>query len=225
MLAGMTDDDDLDFDAILKNLRPVNGYWAYGDKRVGEPNTASEILKSAGFLVERLVARPDGQDPPDCEGAVDHSHAGIEVTELVHRKRLQRSLAGRFTRFTWDGPDFAAALQNIIDKKGGDGPRWQGGPYGQRLLVVHTDEPDLNSNIVSRFLDGRRFATAFFQTWCWACPTSRRRKRVRRFACPSTGRTIRPTPILRKARPRGEGIREGTIKRGREKRHFTGLYR
>ena len=162
MLAGMTDDDDLDFDAILKNLRPVNGFWAYGDKRVGEPNTAIEILKEAGFFVDRLVALPEGQDPPDCAGTVDQLHAGIEVTELVNQKRLERSLAGRFTRFTWDGRDFIEALQRIIDKKGDDGLRWQGGPYGRRLLVVHTDEPDLNSTIVSRFLEGRRFRSAFF---------------------------------------------------------------
>ena len=93
MLAGMTDDDDLDFDAILKNLRPVNGFWAYGDKRVGEPNTAIEILKEAGFFVDRLVALPEGQDPPDCAGTVDQLHAGIEVTELVNQKRL-RTVAG-----------------------------------------------------------------------------------------------------------------------------------
>jgi hypothetical protein len=168
MLAGMTDDDDdhddidFDFDAFLKNRRPALGFWAYRDKRVGEPNTAREILKEARFSVDRLTARPDGQDPPDCEGTVDGSHAGIEVTELVHQGSLERSLAGRTTWFPWRRQDFTEALQTIIDKKGGDGPRWQGGPYGLRLLVVHTDEPDLTSTIVSRFLEGQRFTSAFF---------------------------------------------------------------
>ena len=162
MLADMTDDDDSIWDAIRKNVRPVNAYWAWRDKPIGEQNAARDILSAAAFSVERLSSCEDANLPPDCEAIVDGLDAGIEVTELVNEKRLKRSLEGKIKPFNWHDRKFSEALQNIIDEKSGGGPRWQGGPYDRRLLIIHADEPDLSSDIISRFLDGRRFTTAFF---------------------------------------------------------------
>jgi predicted nucleotidyltransferase len=145
----------------LGNWRPVNGFWAYRDKSVGEPGAANEILKSAGFAIERLVGCKS--DPPDCEATIGNRHAGIEVTELVHFKALKRSLKiGKPIWFPWDQVTFAAALQCIIDRKETAVPRWQGGPYDRWMLVVHTDEPHLSQSVVGRFLEGKRFRARFF---------------------------------------------------------------
>lgn len=58
MLSGVAENDS---DDIRKNLRAVNGYWAWRDKRVAESGAANEILKAAGFLVEELVPRSNQQ--------------------------------------------------------------------------------------------------------------------------------------------------------------------
>jgi predicted nucleotidyltransferase len=155
---GMNDPDSFVID--LDSLRPVSGYFAYRDKSVGEPGAARAILEGAGFDVRQLVSRT--QDPPDCEGTVGNAHAGIEVTELVHRKSLERSLKGNMARFPWDQAKLAEVIQTIIEKKGRDVQRWKGGPYHRRMLVVHTAEPHLNQSAVERLLKGRRFRTNVF---------------------------------------------------------------
>jgi predicted nucleotidyltransferase len=171
---GMNNRDSLRID--VTSLRAVNGYWYYRDKTVAEEKAvsergaATEILMAAGFSIERLVSCEDPNAPPDCEAKVDGIHAGIEVTELVHRESLELSIHslrqptgdGTTWWFPWDQQAFADAIQRIIGKKEEDGLRWQGGPYGRRLLVVHTDEPRLNRDTVARFLDGARFNASFF---------------------------------------------------------------
>jgi predicted nucleotidyltransferase len=134
------DFDPASFD--LKNLRRVNGYWAYGQKPVGERGAASVILEAAGFAIDRLVSCEDANLPPDCAATVDGVHTGIEVTELVHRKSLDRSLKSKSKSvfwFPWDQGTFCAKIRGIIAEKEAGAPRWQGGPYERWLLVIPTD--------------------------------------------------------------------------------------
>lgn len=144
-------------------LRTANSYWYWPDKPVAERGAATKILAEAGFVVERLVSCADGNLPPDCAATVDGVHAGIEVTELVHEKALAKSINNsRSWWFVWDQRTFAERIQRIIDDKDRDVPRWQGGPYSRRVLVVHTDETYLDHERVNGFLRGQRFSTTFF---------------------------------------------------------------
>jgi len=109
---------------ITANARPWDGYWAWRDKPVGERGGASEILQQAGIQFAGLVSRRD--DPPDCEGMLDRQWSAVEVTELVHRKTLARSLkaikeraAGREPEkpeayFVWNRTDLLRATEATV---------------------------------------------------------------------------------------------------------------
>jgi hypothetical protein len=96
------------------------------------------------------------QDPPDCEATLDGCVSGIEVTELIDQKTLKRNLRQPRSPqyFDWDRTTFLASLQKRIDAKD---RAWHGEPYERRVLVIHTDEFNLDRGIVSRFLLEARF--------------------------------------------------------------------
>lgn len=111
----MNDDEPADDlrKLIEKNARPWNSFWSWRDKPIGEHGQASEILKAAGLKVEGLVSRPEGQDPPDCEGLLDGQRSGVEVTELVHRPTLERSLKAIKEREAGREPKKARSLFRV----------------------------------------------------------------------------------------------------------------
>jgi len=144
-------------------LRAANSYWYWPDKPVAERGAARTILEEAGFGISGLVSCADANLPPDCQAVVDDLPTGIEVTELVNEKALARSINSNKTFwFLWDQAAFINQLQRIIGIKSADGTRWQGGPYDRRILVVHTDEPCLEPELVASFLKAQRFQTEFF---------------------------------------------------------------
>jgi hypothetical protein len=161
----MNDDDDFKR-LVLANTREWNGFWFWRDKPVGEHGVARNILEEAGVQVEAL--RSLDQDPPDCEATLDGHFSGIEVTELVHRPTLERSIKAMRQRsrgeepqrpeayFVWGRDDLVAALQRLLDVKNSARLKRS---YEQYVLVVHTDEFFLNSSNVESFLKSARFNT------------------------------------------------------------------
>ncbi len=117
--------------------------------------------------MESLRSREVGQDPPDCEALVSGTRCGIDVTELIHRKTLKRSIQAIRAReegrepeaqeayFAWERLDLLEALQGLIDRK--DEAKPNGGPYGRYILVIVTDEFFLDRYTVEAFLDGATF--------------------------------------------------------------------
>jgi hypothetical protein len=165
-------DDDNEKEATLAgvieaNARPWNGYWAWKDKPVGEHGAAHEILTGAGIPFEGLVSRDQGQDPPDCEAKIDGQRVGIEITELVHQRTMERSLRAQRERargqepekeevyFVWDRAKLLQHLQDRIDAKDRAEPK--GGPYSRYFLVIHTDEMFLDAAQVDEWLTGATF--------------------------------------------------------------------
>src|SRR5258708_27607195 len=154
---------------IAANTRPWNSFWAWRDKPIAEQGAAREIMITAGLKVENLVSRQN-LDPPDCEALVDGLWTGIEVTELVHRKMLERSLKAVKERaagaepnrpeayFVWGKDDLISILQAQVDLK--DAANLKGGPYERYILIIHTDEFFLDSESVERFLVGSSFRTS-----------------------------------------------------------------
>jgi len=165
----MSDDDDNDDDLerlILANTREWNGFWFWRDKPIGERGVAREILEAAKVEVTDLKSLE--QDPPDCEATLDGQFSGIEVTELVHRPTLERSIKAVRQRargeeprkpeayFNWGRDDFVAALQKLLDVKNS---KPTARSYERYVLVIHTAEVFLDSGTVERFLQGATFNT------------------------------------------------------------------
>jgi hypothetical protein len=156
-------------EVIAENVRSWNSYWSWKDKLAGEYGAAHEILTAAGIAFEGLVSRTQGQDPPDCEAIVDGCPAGIEVTELVHQKTLERSIKAQRQQeegrepekaeayFVWNRAELLRALQTRINAK--DQTKPKGGPYTRYILVVHTDEAFLGAGEVEQWLTGATFLT------------------------------------------------------------------
>ena len=116
---------------------------------------ASEILREAGVEVVDLVSRPANQDPPDCEGNLDGRWSGVEVTELVHQKALERSIKHSEAYFLWNRSDLIAEIQDRIDAK--EAAHLKRGPYERYVLVIHSDEFILSRIAATEFLQGAKF--------------------------------------------------------------------
>jgi hypothetical protein len=153
-----------DFRELIEaNVRSWNGFWYWRDKPIGEHGAASEILQRAGVDVVGLRSRPQNEDPPDCEGTLDGRWSGVEVTELVHQKTLERSIKALNGRepeqseayFVWERDDLIAAVESLIDGK--DVAKLKGGPYQRYVLVIHTDEFFLSQEAVRKYLEGATF--------------------------------------------------------------------
>jgi hypothetical protein len=168
MITEMNDDDDFK-QLVLANTREWNGFWFWRDKPVGEHGAARNILEEAGVQIDGLRSLDPGQDPPDCEATLDGKWSGVEVTELVHRATLERSIKAVRQRsrgeepqkpeayFVWDRDDLIAAVQELLAVK--DSAKLKRS-YEQYVLVIHTDEFFLDSDRVERFLQGASFNTS-----------------------------------------------------------------
>jgi hypothetical protein len=163
----MNDDDDDDLGrSIFANTREWNSFWFWRDKPVGERGAARDILEAAKVLVTDLKSLD--QDPPDCEAMLDGQLSGIEVTELVHRPTLERSIKAVRQRargeepqkteafFNRDRDHLIEALQKILDAKNAAKPKPS---YEQYVLVIHTDEY-LEGDAVERFLQDAKSNTS-----------------------------------------------------------------
>jgi hypothetical protein len=152
-----TDPGELNYLRVMvAKKRKKNSFWVWPDRPVEERGIATEILNQAGMDVADMRSRARGEDPPDCEATLDGRASGVEVTELIDRPSLERNLRQLDSPeyFNWDKPTFLAALQNRIDAKD---RAWKGGRYERRVLVIHTDEFELNRDTVSHFLEEARF--------------------------------------------------------------------
>ena len=119
----MTDDDN--FKKLVLAKREWNGFWFWRDKPVGERGIARDILEAAKVQITKL--RSLDQDPPRLRA--DGQFSGIEVTELVHRPTLERSIKAVRQRsrgqepqkpepyFIWERDHLVEALQKILDVK------------------------------------------------------------------------------------------------------------
>ena len=143
-------------EAMRAKMRGASDYWYWRNKPEMEVGAAQEVLSRAGLSVERLRARRDGNDPPDCEAEIGGQHCGIEVTELLHRKTLEATIRGTAQYFLWDREDLLRELQGVIDRK--DRPHTvKGGPYDRYILVIVTDEFVLGQADTKGYLSGAVF--------------------------------------------------------------------
>ena len=125
----------------------------------------NESLAAEGkLLFSDIKSRGRPNDPPDCEAFTPKGERlAIEVTELVDGEAIhQFKKAEKESRPTdwakWSKEKFLSELQNRLSEKDARFSVLKDAPYpGGYLVAVHTDEPDLNIETVSRYLEGHRF--------------------------------------------------------------------
>jgi hypothetical protein len=138
--------------------REYAGFWNWPDREVAERGIARELLDGIaaglGGKVRHLSSTGQGNDPPDCVAELDNGAlVGIEVTELVDEDHAG---GPPMNWATWTPDKFRALVAERITRK--DNPAYlKGGPYSKYLLVIHTDEPLLDSFRLREFLDGVSF--------------------------------------------------------------------
>lgn len=117
---------------------------------------AESLDKHNALFFSHLRRRGRPNDPPDCEAAGENgARIAIEVTELVDGQAIQAYKAGAIYDWAeWDKEKFLAGLDRALKAKDSRYPNLKGGPYeGGYVVVIHTDEPLLNFETVSRFLE------------------------------------------------------------------------
>jgi hypothetical protein len=158
--------------AIAKAMRAARerarGYadffgWAT-DRDLEEQAVAGHLaasLNANGALsFSEIKIRGRGNDPPDLE-AMDSSgnRVAIEVTELVDGEAIKAYKAGRHCDWAeWNKPKFLASLTSLLEAKNARFPKLKDGPYsGGYVVLVFTDEPELQHYAINGFLTGHTF--------------------------------------------------------------------
>ena len=128
----------------------------------GVVNRLLQSLEEIGANdLEGISIRGRGEDPPDCE-AIDKAGArvAVEVTEFVDSEAI---IAARKKEFylrenEWSKAEYLIELKRLLENKANKKDKLLGAPYsgGYRVLVF-CDEPELNSQNVSEFINSEVF--------------------------------------------------------------------
>ena len=95
-------------------------------------------------------------DWPDCAAEDEQGQLiAIEVTELVDEEAIQRSQRGQPVYRRWEDRDILNAVHSILLRK--DQKSCHGSLYGRVILVIHTDEPELNARRLFPLIRSVRF--------------------------------------------------------------------
>lgn len=125
-------------------------------EEIGVVQSLSEALESRGesfFHAVRSRGRPN--DPPDCEALdCNGERIAIEVTELVDEAAIVAFKKG--AKYNWAEWDVGRCTRSIAERlilKAERFSRLKDGPYpGGYVVVLHSDEPNLNLERVDRWL-------------------------------------------------------------------------
>lgn len=125
---------------------------------VGHLAESLEATDVAGFT--EIKRRGRGNDPPDVEAVDgDGRRLAIEVTELVDGNAIKAFKAGRHYDWAeWTQTKFLSSLMSLLEAKNARFPKLKDGPYpGGYMVLVFTDEPELQRATVERFLAEHTF--------------------------------------------------------------------
>lgn len=146
---------------LIRAARQDRGYasfFDYPDKDTKEWRVCSALFEAMKKQGVKSLGIPDslgkGSDPPDCQlQTLDNKLIGIEATELVCGKSIQKSKANELIFDNpWNQERLHTTLTERINSK--DKAQIKGGPYDSYFLLIYTDEPDLNKYSLSNLLEG-----------------------------------------------------------------------
>ena len=108
------------------------------------------------------------QDPPDCVAYnMNNRLVAVEVTELVSGDAVRMNEQGHRLYRDWMPPDVVRGIEKCLAEK--DRKCYEGGPYAQIVVVIHTDEMTVTSqtsgNVVpaATFTKCRQLTDAFLR--------------------------------------------------------------
>jgi hypothetical protein len=154
---------DRPLDQVGQKKRGYSDFFAWPVNRQLEEWAIVDSLKeslekaNAGFF-NSLVARGQGNDPPDCEANLfEGGKLGIEVTELVDPAAILAYKNGDTNQFAeWGEDKLIKSIAHRLKTKD-NSTNIKGGPYDQYILVIHTDEPLLSFDYTYPLLSNTRF--------------------------------------------------------------------
>lgn len=162
------EDERAIYEAMHAAREKARGYadffgWAT-NRDLEEQSIAGHLAESLeannALFFSQIKIRGRGNDPPDLE-AVDLQgrRIAIEVTELVDGKAIQAYKAGgHYDWAEWNQTKFLSSLTGLLQAKNARFPNLKDGPYpGGYLVIVFSDEPELQSSTVETFLAGHTF--------------------------------------------------------------------
>jgi hypothetical protein len=125
------------------------GFWEDKSKLTKEGGILQSFLdarEKVGLPPYRSCAacRPD---PPDFTAqTLNGAEVAIELTELVSEEAIGLNIAAGAARpavyADWRPNELLSAIRDCVGKK--DAKQWHGGPYAEKIIVIHTDEPVLS---------------------------------------------------------------------------------
>jgi hypothetical protein len=142
--------------AKLRRRRRYASFFQGSSKTGTEFIVATKLLESMELATDvhyrNLRPVAPHHDPPDCVADdLDGKPVGIEVTELVTREAVEANTEeGPAKYWDWRPDEVTRLLDFRVRKK--DDKAFNGGPYAERVLVVHSAEPILESGFVAEAL-------------------------------------------------------------------------
>jgi hypothetical protein len=165
----MTPDDEAEIgEALREAIRRSRGYadfFGWGPNRDleewGVLTSLAEAMEAKGSrFFGQICPRGRGSDPPDLEAPdLEGRRVAFEVTELVDGEAIKAYKAGRpYDWAEWPQAKFLSAVGTLLQVKNGKFGRLKDQPYpGGYVVVIFTDEPDLQHSTVEAYLQNARF--------------------------------------------------------------------
>lgn len=125
----------------LKDRRTYASFFEWPNKQIKELGIVQDFVEelSRHGLVWR-DARVYQPDPPDCVCFDENGNIiALEVVELVSREAIERNHRGEDVLCIWTPQDIKRGIDSILSGK--DRKAFNGGPYAEIAVVIHTDEP------------------------------------------------------------------------------------
>jgi hypothetical protein len=149
-----------ELDAVVRKRRKYAPFFQWRpDQKEEEWDVVRDLLKSmhaeGDCRYTQKVESVDGEWP-DC--VIRDSagfQVGVEVTEFVDQKAVERCEKGENLIRTWNDEAVREKVAQILASK--DGKAHHGGLYGKVILVIHTDEFELISPRLFPILDASHF--------------------------------------------------------------------
>jgi len=141
----------------MKKARKYASFFEWHDKPTKEFGIVEELLQSLsvdGFTLRD--PRIYEQDPPDCV-CVDGTEqlVAVEVVELISQEAIERNEKGEEVYFWWKPSDICIEVGKLLARK--DAKSFNGGPYAEVAVLIHTDEPALTADAAREALEGVDF--------------------------------------------------------------------
>jgi hypothetical protein len=151
------------WEEVVKRQRGHADFYNGPDRSAKEYRLAIEFIaaldREGGPRIVGVSHHGPGEDPPDCRLITEVGKAwGLEITELVNRKAIEKTRLGRSVYAEWSDAALISDLSGSISRKD-DPAKVKGGPYDRYILLIHTDEDGLLADRLQNVVGNRSFDT------------------------------------------------------------------